>query len=121
MTDFEKIMGVYEATAALYGEAMEKGDFDQACLCLEKNEKSFRRLRRFGKQGKQSLFDFLKHPNPFVRISAATHLLGTYKAQSIQVLEQLVDNPGFQGFNARMVLDDYIKGDIVVHKFDISL
>jgi len=121
MADFDKTIKVYEATAVLYGEAMEEGDFDQACFCLEKNERAFRNLRSVGKQGEQTLFGLFNHPNPFVRISAATHLLGSYKAQSIQVLEQLADKQGFQGFNARMVLDDYIKGDMVVHKFDISL
>lgn len=112
--DITEIIEDYIYSAYTYGDAMENGDYEAANEHLDENKQAFEGLIRFGSLGSRSIYQLLSHENPHVRISAATHLLATYPAESLAVLETLANAPGFQGFSAKMVLEDFKKGDILV-------
>jgi hypothetical protein len=116
INDVEKIIENYVHSAYAYGNAMENGDYNTANTFFDKNKQAFERLIRFGSRGCRPLYRLLNHQNPHVRISAATHLLATYTEESLAVLEELADDPGFQGLTAKMVLADFKKGDFLVPK-----
>jgi hypothetical protein len=115
--DVEKIIENYARSAYAYGEAMEKGDYESGNRHFNINKQAFESLLRFGYRGGHALFNLLSHDNLHVRISAATHLLSTYPDESVAVLEESADAPGFQGFTAQMVLADLKKGNILVPGF----
>lgn len=112
--DVEKIIENYVHSAYAYGNAMENGDYETANSFFDQNKLAFERLIRFGSRGCRSLYQLLDHQNPHVRISAATHLLATYTQESLAVLRELADDPGFQGLTAKMVLEDFKRGNILV-------
>jgi hypothetical protein len=107
----------YVHTAASYGEAMERGDYNSANIYFDKNKQAFERMLYFGSRGSHALFQLLNHKNPHVRISSAIHLLNTYPKESLTILEELASSSGFEGFTAQMVLEDLKKGNITIPKF----
>lgn len=116
--DIEEIINFYTESARQYGERMDQGEFNEAIPYFDQNEKAFRILLRIGKHGAFALLNLLGHDNPHVRISAATHLINTYRHQALEVLETLARESGFQGFNAQVVLDDLKKGNIAIPRFN---
>ena len=120
LKNVQRLIRLYEETAYLYGEMMERGDYEMANLNLEKNELAFDQLIKCGDIGCNALLDLLDHRSPHVRISAATHLLNTYYDRAVNVLKKLSDNSGFQGLTAKMVLEDFKNGDIVIPRLKIN-
>ncbi len=116
--EINEIIDFYAESARQYGQLMDQGEFDEAVPFLDQNEKAFRILLRVGKHGAFALLNLLSHESPHVQISAATHLLNTYRHQAVEVLETMATETGFQGFNAQVVLDDLKKGNIAVPRFN---
>jgi hypothetical protein len=116
--DIEEIINFYAESARQYGDLMDQGEFNQAIPYFDQNEKAFRILLRIGKHGAFALLNLLGHEDPHVRISAATHLINTYRQQALEVLEALATETGFQAFNAQVVLDDLKKGNIAIPAFN---
>ena len=116
--DIDEIINYYAESARQYGQLMDQGEFNEAIQFFDQNEKAFRILLRIGKHGAFALLNLLSDDSPHVRISAATHLLSTYRQQALDVLEAMATETGFQGFNAQVVLDDLKKGNIAIPRFD---
>ncbi len=110
----------YAHSAYSYGEAMENGDYNAANIYFDKNSDAHQHLLRLGDRGGRALMELLEHENVHVRISAATHLLSTFRKEALEVLETLSTAPGFPGFTAQMALEDLKKGNLAVPKFKLS-
>ncbi len=112
------IMKIYIETAIDYGELMDKGDFETAASCFDRNEAAVKMLLKYGYAGSEALLELLKDENAYVRLTSATNLLGTYEDTAHDVLQELKKQPGFIGFNANMILTDWEKNDLVAPRFE---
>jgi HEAT repeat protein len=117
----ENILKQYVESACEHGVATESGEFEKANKNYKKNEKAFKKLLEFGKEGCEELTNLLNHQNPYVKLSAATHLLSTKNKESISILKKISKESGIVGFNAKMVLKEWKKGNLEIQKFDSLL
>jgi hypothetical protein len=73
------------------------------------------RLRQRADRGESILTELLAHPNGWVRLGAATHLLPLREDRACSVLEQLSSGPrGYLEFDAKMVLREWRAGRLKV-------
>ncbi len=84
---------------------------------FDQNEATVKQLLDCGCAGSEALLKLLEEDNPYVRLTTATNLLGTYEDTALAVLQELKGHQGFTGFNAKMVLVDWRKRDLVVPGF----
>lgn len=107
----------YVETARNHGDAIENGDYKKANSNYKKNMKALDKLRQFGKEGCDELFNLLNHDNLRVRLSAATQLLNTKNKEAIHTLKKISKEPGIVGFSAKMVLKEWKSGNLKIPKW----
>jgi hypothetical protein len=112
--NIEETIASYVEAACKYGELIESGNYEYASKNFAVNQKAFEKLFILGKPGCKALINLLDHKNSYVRMSASIHLLSSRINESLVVLKEIVCDAGFQGFNARLVLDDYKQSNIAV-------
>jgi hypothetical protein len=102
----------YVEAARLHGEATERGDHELANQQYDALIDALRRLRSEAGGEGPALLDMLDHEDPHVRCCAATHLLAVDPERALEALEALGSTPGIAGFNAKMVLSEWRKGQL---------
>jgi hypothetical protein len=73
--DVASLLEHYIRQASLYGHALSEGNSKQANKCHAELAKLHRKLRAQGEAAQGELLGLLEHPEPAVRIWAATHVL----------------------------------------------
>lgn len=106
----DEASNVYAQAAAEHGAAMDRGDHEKSNAAYDRKMRALARLRESPDQGRSILTRLLEHEDSHVRCSAATHLLPLDEDTATHVLESLVTEPPFVGFNAEMVLREWKAG-----------
>ena len=105
----------YVAEAAEHGRCTESGDYKRGNAAYDRMKGALAQLRTRADQGESVLMELLNHPNGWVRLDAATHLLPLRAELASQVLEELSSGPQSQvEFNAVMVLREWRAGRLNV-------
>jgi hypothetical protein len=65
-----------------------------------------------GDIGQIQLIKLIGHESPFVKLWASTHGLRIDENKSVECLNRLSKEKGFLGFDAKMVLSEWKKGNI---------
>jgi Domain of unknown function (DUF2019) len=105
----------YIAAAAEHGQCTESGDYKRGNAAFDRAIAALAELRGCADRGESVLIDLLKHPNGWVRLGAATHLLPLQAELASTILESLASGPRSQlEFNARMVLREWRAGRLDV-------
>lgn len=112
--NIEETIASYVESACKYGEFIGCGNYEYASKHFAVNQKAFEKLLISGKPGRRALINLLDHKNSYVRMSASIHLLNTRTNEPLVVLKEIIYDAGFHGINARIVLEDYKKGNITV-------
>ena len=73
---------------------------------------AYRELRQRGVQAQTALLPLLEHPDPSVRIWAASHTLEFEPEQAEPVLEKLAGEDSLQGFSGDMTLRVWKDGSL---------
>ena len=99
------------AEATEHGRCAESGDYDKGNAAFDRMIAALAALRERADRGESVLIELLNHPNGWVRLGAATHLLPLRGDLASQVLEDLASGPRSQvEFDAKMVLREWRAG-----------
>lgn len=105
----------YIADATEHGRCTESGDYKRGNAAFDRMLATLAELRGHEDRGESVLIDLLNHPNGWVRLNAATHLLPLQVDLASQVLEDLASGPQSQvEFGAMMVLREWRAGRLNV-------
>lgn len=111
-TDSETPTARYRRAAKAHGEATESGDSDAANASFDRAIAALHDLRRTPGAERAALSELSGDEDPHVRCWAATHLLPLDEPRAREVLAALASGPGIVGFNAKMVLEQWSKGEL---------
>jgi|EndMetStandDraft_7_1072992.scaffolds.fasta_scaffold799880_1 hypothetical protein len=105
----------YIAEAAEHGDCTESGDFNKGNAAYDRMMATLAELRGRADRGEAVLTELLNHPNGWVRLYAATHLLPLRVELASQVLGDLASGPQSEiEFSATMVLQEWAAGRLNV-------
>ena len=105
----------YVADAAEHGRCTESGDYKKGNAAYDRMIAALTELREQPDRGESVLVELLRHPNGWVRLDAATHLLPLRADLASKVLEELASGPQSQlEFGAMMVLQEWRAGRLTV-------
>ena len=105
----------YVAAATEHGRCTESGDYKRGNAAYDQMIAILAELRECPDRGESVLIELLNHPNGWVRVGAATHLLPLRADLATQVLEDLASGPqGQLEFDAMMVLREWRAGRLNV-------
>jgi len=105
----------YIAAAAEHGRCTESGDYKRGNAAFDRMIAALAELRERADRGESILIELLNHPNGWVRLEAATHLLPLRAELASTILENLASGPQSQlEFIAKMVLQEWRAGRLNV-------
>jgi uncharacterized protein DUF2019 len=105
----------YIAEAAEHGRCTESGDYKRGNAAFDRMIAALAELRERADRGESILIELLNHPNGWVRLEAATHLLPLRAELASTILENLASGPQSQlEFIAKMVLQEWRAGRLNV-------
>ena len=105
----------YIAQAAEHGRCTENGDYKRGNAAYDRMIAALAELRERSDRGESILIELLNHPNGWVRLEAATHLLPLRTELASTILENLASGPQSQlEFIAKMVLQEWRAGRLNV-------
>jgi hypothetical protein len=105
----------YVAETAEHGRCTESGDYKRGNAAYDRMIAALAELRGRADRGESVLIELLDHPNGWVRLGAAIHLLPLRAELASTVLEDLASGPQSQlEFNAKMGLREWRAGRLNV-------
>lgn len=105
----------YVAEAAEHGRCTESGDFRKGNAAFDRMIAALEELRRHADRGESVLIELLNHPNGWVRLDAAIHLLPLRAELASTILEKIASGPRSEvEFEARMILREWRAGRLNV-------
>lgn len=115
MRSLENIIDEYLKACMKGEEAQERGDsktYNKQQRVIQKIRKE---LKANSKYGLGKLLPFLEHQNRFVKLETAISVVPIQPDIAKKILLELSDTKGLTGFNAKMTLSEWEKGNL---KFD---
>src|SRR5262245_57838144 len=105
----------YITEAIEHGRCTDSGDFKRGNAAYDRMISALAELRQHADRGETVLIELLDHPNEWVRLDAAVHLLPLRMELASTTLEVLASGPrGEVQFNAKMVLREWRAGRLRV-------
>ena len=106
----EELVEKFIDASIKYGEAIEQGESKTA-------NKQSSVIRKIRKQLVESckldiLIPSLQHENDYVKLNVASSIIGTLPKDAREVLRELQSRKGLVGFEAKMFLQEWDKGNI---------
>ena len=106
----------YAKYAQEHGNGTENGDYIRTNKAYEGIIETYQEIIEFGEKGQQALLKLLEHNNLSVSGWAATHSLEFAEEKAIKALENIALSKGIIAFDAKMVLEEWRKGTLVIPK-----
>ena len=105
----------YVAETAEHGRCTESGDYKRGNAAYDRMIAALAELRERADRGESVLIELLDHPDGWVRLDAAIHLLPLRAELASTILEDLASGPQSQlEFNAKMGLREWRAGRLNV-------
>ena len=116
MDKIKKLISDYIKYAKEHGNGTENGDYIRTNKAYGKIIETYKEIIKLGEEGQQALLELLKHNNLSVSGWAATHSLEFAEENAIHTLENNALCKGIIAFDAKMVLEEWKKGTLVIPK-----
>jgi hypothetical protein len=98
-----------------HGDCTERGHFRKGNAAYDAMIAALAELRRRADRGEATLLELLDHPNDWVKLAAATHLLPLRPDVASKLLEKLSSSPrGALRLNASLLLRQWRLGGLKV-------
>ena len=104
----------YRDLAFAHGQATNSGDHEAANLSHDKLLALVPEIRAYGREGEVALLALTKDQDDAVVCWAATHVLPFDEKRAIAVLDELSKKTGPMGFDAKMVLQQWKRGQLIL-------
>ncbi|SHI07736.1 DUF2019 domain-containing protein [Clostridium grantii] len=111
MKDIEKIIQEYTEAAIKYGNATEEGKYKIVNNQYKIIEKNIDKLKSI-ENGINKLENLLEHQSDYVKLWSARYLLYLKEQKAKETLLILIQKSGVIGFDAKMTLEEWGKGNI---------
>ena len=111
MTIYE-VKEAFRIQAKAHGEATVRGDYKSANRSYDEIVAHLTLIKSFGAAGAAALGELTEDPDEAVMCWSATHLLESDEGKALSVLGPLANKPGPMAFNARMVIQQWRKGEL---------
>ena len=108
-TGNDQLIAEFVSVASQRGIAAGEGKPQLANKLLARLGKVKKRLESMGEPGRSALLSLLDHPNPWVRLEAASYALKIAETRAKTVLENLRIEPSSVGLMAQALLDLRLK------------
>jgi hypothetical protein len=112
--NYLEIVDRYVAAAIAHGEATKRGNSRVANQSHDEIVTALHALDAADDMARERLMPLLEHEIASVRVWAATHLLLARKEEAMKTLHEVAKLPGIIGGEARMVLQEYERGRLVI-------
>lgn len=112
MDDIQIIVSRFVDASINYGIAQEEGNANKVNKFVRKIEKASKELKERNEIENPSFIALLNHSNDYVKFHAAFSLLRVNDDLSKPILLELSKKNGLIGFEAKMSLSEYEKGNI---------
>ena len=112
--DIQTLESDYRDLAEAHGAATQRGDYKAANKSYGKLIAVLAKIRVKGKDGEASLLNLVRDQNESVPCWAATHSLPFAESSALAVLEALALRVGPIAFDAKMVVQQWKKGQLVI-------
>jgi hypothetical protein len=104
----------YRECAAEHGKATLSGDYEAANRSYDKLLALVPKIRAYGPEGEAALLELSRDSNDAVACWSATHALLFDEARALEVLGRISKKAGPIGFNAKMVIQQWKKGELKI-------
>ncbi|MBK1814898.1 hypothetical protein JIN84_04680 [Luteolibacter yonseiensis] len=108
----DEIKIAYRMHATAHGKATMTGDYKAANRSHDELVALVPVMRSFGEAGTAALRELTEDADEAVVCWSATHLLASDEGKALGALEPLARKPGPIGFNAKMVIQQWKKGEL---------
>lgn len=108
----ESLIDAYTVAAAKHGQTADDPDPETSNQQAEIIQGVYHELRERGSEAQLHLLDLLDHPNPQVRLWAASHALEFAPKQGEPVLKELMHCGGWAATTAAITLKVWRQGDL---------
>jgi len=109
-----KLKTEYRECAVAQGKATLNGDYEAANLSHDKLLSLLPVIRASGPEGDAALLELITDSNDAVACWSATHALPFDETRALKVLERISKKAGPIGFNAKMVIQQWKKGELKI-------
>jgi hypothetical protein len=110
----DTIKNQYRALALAHGRATKAGDYKEANRNHDKLLALVPKIRACGQDGEAVLLALTEDSDEAVVCWSATHVLPFDEKRALAVLSELAKKPGPMGFNAKMVVQQWKKGELIL-------
>lgn len=110
--ELEGIIKKYIDAAIKHGEETEKGNYRLVNKQYDILARCYNELKLSGEIGINELKKLLEHPNDYVRLWASAHIIVIDPIKAKIALLDLSKRPGYLGFDAKMTLSEWEKGNL---------
>jgi hypothetical protein len=100
--------------AKAHGLASDKGDFKKANRSHDKLVALVPKFRELGAEGEAALLSLTREQNDAIACWSAPHSLPFAESNALAVLGVLSQKAGIMSFNAKMVIQQWQKGQLVL-------
>lgn len=107
--NIQELISRYVKAARAHGEATESGDHERANREHDKLTTAINELTACGGTDDMAFVALLHDSDPHVRCWVASHLLRSKTGPALQTLREVADSGGVAGFNAKMVVQEWMK------------
>ena len=108
----EEDIAKYADAARKHGQATTAGDSVATNRAYRELSIAWKKIAQSKSNWHPAFFNLLENENAWVRLWAASHAIHIDAGRSLPVLEALVAEPGFLGFDAQMTLEQWRKGKL---------
>jgi len=105
----------YRNAAFIHGQATSIGDSKTANKSHDELIETLKKMRTCGKDGELALLSLTEDKDDFVAGWAATHILSFDEKYALNVLDKLSKKSGIAGFDAKMVIQEWKKGNLNIN------
>jgi hypothetical protein len=114
METIDNLKEKYREMAIAHGKATASGDYRAANCSHDALIDVLLKIRGCGKPGEVALRALSEDSDESVAGWSATHTLSFDEEHALAILDQLSNRPGPIGFNAKMVIQQWKKGKLVL-------
>ena len=96
----------------IHGEESWNGNYKEGNKQYKIKTKCFEKIKTFANDWQNEILKLLNHENGYVRVSAAYRTLSFNPDEAVKTLKALLNEPKGVGFDAKMLLSEWEKGNL---------
>jgi hypothetical protein len=110
--NLDQLISLFRVQAAKHGECTLNGRYQKGNVHFDKMIAAVKQIRLHGDEGTAALIQLMSDNDDSVAASAATYCLPCVPDEALKVLSAVAAKEGMIAFDARMVIQEWRKGNL---------